>query len=748
MRQEAPALAPPEVELDRQLLDAKLAPPRITARGAVNRAEIIGRARSSARRVVSVTAPAGYGKTILLTQWAETESRPVAWISLDRFDDDPIVLLTLIAAAIAVITPSAERLPADVRRLGASPLGRAAPIVAAALKSRRAPFVIILDDLHVLRNPECHDVLGVVIAGVPPGSQLVAASRGDQPHLAQARAHGESVEITPAELAFDEAAARRVFAGAELALSAEDAAELIKRTEGWPVGVFLASAITRDGGEMAVSGDDRYVADYLYREAMMNLPPHHQEFLRRTAVLDRMSGALCDAVLETGDAQNVLRELEARDVFLVPLDRRRGWYRYHDLFREFLLSELRRSEPKAIVDLHLRAADWFEQNGSPAMAIEHLLNLPTKRARATRLISMTALATHQAGLMRTVQRWCTSLGDAAVQDYPPLAVIAGWMAVLTGRVNEAEHWATILDHSSYDGVPDDGTASFASGWAMLRSFMCAEGPARALEDARLSVAAESVSSPWRDQALYLLGEALLLVGELDTADAAFREGSVAAASQGNSDIVVGCEMELAVLTMNSGLWVEAAEHVDVAMTAIREQSMSDYSTSVLAFAGGARLALHRGDLEGVQRHLTRAMRARPDCTHVMPYLAVRGRLELAKVYWGLGDQTTAHHLVREIDDILLHRSGLGTLLVQVDEFRAAMNSSRDARVVSGPPLTPAELRLLPYLQTHLSIREIGERLFLSRNTVSTEVGSVYRKLGVSSRSEAVGRATEVGLLGA
>ena len=152
----------------------------------------------------------------------------------------------------------------------------------------------------------------------------------------------------------------------------------------------------------------------------------------------------------------------------------------------------------------------------------------------------------------------------------------------------------------------------------------------------MSVAAESVSSPWRDQALYLLGEAHLLVGELDAADEAFRDGSIAATAKGNTDIVVGCEMELAVLTMNGGRWVEAADHVQIAMTAIDEQSMSDYSTSVLAFAEAARLALHRGDLEDVQRQLTRAMRARPDCTYVMPYLAVRGRLRAREGLLGAG----------------------------------------------------------------------------------------------------------------
>jgi LuxR family maltose regulon positive regulatory protein len=698
--------------------------------------------------VVSITAPAGYGKSTLLTQWADTEERPVAWVSLDRFDDDPIALLTLLAAAFAQIAPSASRLGSDVRRLGGSPLGRAAPAVAAALKTSRTPFVIILDDLHELRNPDCHDALSVVIAGVPPGSQFVAASRGEQPHLAQARAQDDSMEITPVDLALDEAGARRVFAGAELPLSPEDAAQVIQRTEGWPVGVFLAAAITRDGGEMAVSGDDRYVADYLYREALVKLPEHHQQFLRRTAVLDRMSGPLCDAVLGTDDAQSVLRELEASDAFLIALDRRRGWFRYHELFREFLLGELRRVEPKLILGLHRRAAGWFEQNGSPAMAIEHLLDLPSERLRVTHLVSEATLATYQAGLLTTVQRWLGELGDKEVEGYPPLAVIAGWIALLTGRAAEADRWAEILERLSYDGVPDNGSASFESGRAMLRSFMCAHGPARALEDAKLAVAAEAIASPWRDQALYLLGEAQLLAGDSAAAEVAFDQGSTEAELQANSDIRIECETHLGMLLMDDGRWVEAAEHIGAALEVIEQRTMQDYAISVPAFAQAARLALHRGDLEDVHRQLTRAMRARPASTFAMPYLAVRGRLELAKVFWALSNQTTAHHLVREIEDILVHRPALGALIDQVADFRTMMSSSRQSGRSGGPPLTTAELRLLPYLQTHLTMREIGDRLYLSRNTVSTEVGAVYRKLGVSTRSEAVQQATEMGLLGA
>jgi LuxR family maltose regulon positive regulatory protein len=220
-----------------------------------------------------------------------------------------------------------------------------------------------------------------------------------------------------------------------------------------------------------------------------------------------------------------------------------------------------------------------------------------------------------------------------------------------------------------------------------------------------------------------------------------------AAAAGNPDAVVLSESELALLAMDRGRWAEAAERVEFALAAVDEARMHDYATSVLAFAAAARLAVHRGDLEGANREVTRAMRARPSLTFALPFLAVRLRLQLAKVYWAMADSSAARHLLREIDDILLHRPALGALLEEVSELRQVLTSSAQGGATGGSPLTPAELRLLPYLQTHLTIREIGERLFVSRNTVSSQFSSIYRKLGVSSRSDAVKQATATGLLG-
>ena len=307
-------------------------------------------------------------------------------------------------------------------------------------------------------------------------------------------------------------------------LSADAAAQVTQRTEGWPVGLYLAAMIARDGGgeAAAIYGDDRYVADYLYRESLQQLPDEDQGFLRRTAVLDHLCAPLCEAVVGEPGAQERLRRLESANHFLVPLDRRREWYRYHALFREFLLAELRRIEPEVVSKLHLRAADWYEANGSAATALEHLLNT-TERERCAHLLTTLVEPTHVAGQTSTVFRWLGELGDEAIQQYPPLAVLAGWVFAMNGQPTEAQRWAAFVDAASFEGVPLDGSASFASARAMLRSYMCASGPERSLADADFAVQAEPPWSPWRELALAVRGEALLLMGDVNKARGAFEE---------------------------------------------------------------------------------------------------------------------------------------------------------------------------------------------------------------------------------
>jgi LuxR family transcriptional regulator, maltose regulon positive regulatory protein len=739
--------APAPADLRQLLVDAKFSVPQPRA-GTVDRAGLVDTARSSDCRLVAVTAPAGYGKSTFLAHWAAAEERPVGWVSLDPFDDDPATLLASLASAYCRADLGSPNLVLDMRTRGVSVLGRAAPRLAAEIRVSPVPFVLMLDDLHELQSSDCHDVLEMVISAIPRGSTLATASRSEQPHLPRLRAAGEALEIGTADLALDANGTREIFLNMQASVTPELAVDVTERTEGWPVGIYLAALIAKecDGQAQTVTGEDRYVADYLYREALIRQPKAVQRFLRRTAVLDQLSGPLCEAVLRTSAADIQLRRLEAHSLFLTPLDRERRWYRYHALFREFLLGQLQCTEPGIIATLHRRAADWYESNGSPERAVEHLLRT-SDGDRTMRLVTALAHPTYMAGRFSTLQRWLRAIGDASIERYPPLAVQRCWGCVVTGDLAGAARWAAIVDAASFDGAPGDGSASFDSTRAMLRAAMCAAGPEQMMADAAFAAAQEPPWSHWRDTAVWELAEAHLLAGDLDQARAAFAEASDTSLRNGNFDTIPGCESQLAWLAMDRGDWQEAASRVEFTLATIEDHRLHDYMTSIPAFPTAARLSLHHGDLKGTRKHLARAMRSRPTATYLLPYVAVRVRLKLAKVCVAIAESGAAQQLLREIDDILTHRPDLGTLIDEVRDFRSALASTAASGLAGSLPLTPAELRLLPYLQTHLTADMIAKRLFISIHTVKTEVKAIYRKLGVSSRDDAVRRATEIGLLG-
>jgi LuxR family transcriptional regulator, maltose regulon positive regulatory protein len=239
--------------------------------------------------------------------------------------------------------------------------------------------------------------------------------------------------------------------------------------------------------------------------------------------------------------------------------------------------------------LHQRAADWYESNGSPALALEHQLHTDDWD-RAVRLTAELALPTYMAGQLSTVQRWYGVLGDANIARYPPLAVLAGWEGALTGDAAKAERWAAVVDAASFDGEPASGAASFDSARALLRAAMCVSGPEQMMADAAFSLAQEPAWSPWRDTALWLLAEAQLLAGQPGEARALFAEASSAAAGMGNWDTIPICEAQLAWLAMDRGEWAEAADRLKLALDTIDAQRLHDYVFS-LGFRRGSQAFL-------------------------------------------------------------------------------------------------------------------------------------------------------------
>ena len=344
------------------LISSKLRPPPVRS-GTIRRTSLIERlTRDDSRPIVSVVAPPGYGKTTLLSYWAGRNSRPFAWVSVDEQDNDPRVLLSYVAKALNAVQPVGERVFEALASPVSSVPGSVVPRLGSAFWSMTAPVVLVLDDVHLLHNRECRDALSVLADHVPGGSQLVLAGRNEPPlRIARLRAEGRVLEIGPGDLMLSHEEAALLLRSAEVTLGEDDVAALHQRTEGWPVGLYLAALYLREGGPLgtaAVSfgGDDRLVSEYMESEFLARISHRHRVFLTRTAVLERMCGPLCDATLELPGSAASLADLARSNLLLVPLDRRGQWYRYHHLFRDMLLAELERLEPELMPVLQRRAA--------------------------------------------------------------------------------------------------------------------------------------------------------------------------------------------------------------------------------------------------------------------------------------------------------------------------------------------------------------------------------------------------------
>src|SRR5450755_3304474 len=388
------------------LFAAKLLRPLLRP-GTVRRLPLIERlARGDRCPIVSVVAPAGYGKTTLLSQWAERNGQAFAWVTVDEGDNDPKVLLTYVAQALDAVEPIDGRVFDALASPVSSVPGSVVPRLGSAFSSMTSPVVLLLDDVHTLRNSECRSALSVLADHVPGGSRLALAGRTEPPlRVARLRAEGRILEIGPGDLSMTRAEASSLLRNADLALGEDDVAELHQRTEGWPAGLYLAALYLREGGPLAgaavsFGGDDRLVSEYMESEFLARVSGRQRVFLTRMAVLERTSGPLCEEVLGLSGSAVALAELARSNLLLVPLDRRGQWYRYHHLFRDMLLAELERLEPGLIPVMRRRAADWCVRNGLPEEALEY--SIAAKDAdKVAGLAEKLAVPAHRQGRVTT-----------------------------------------------------------------------------------------------------------------------------------------------------------------------------------------------------------------------------------------------------------------------------------------------------------------------------------------------------------
>jgi LuxR family transcriptional regulator, maltose regulon positive regulatory protein len=734
------------------VIDSKVRLP-VAAAGSVSRVGLVNRLRTTTTvPIVLVTAPAGYGKTTLLAQWAARDERSAAWVTIDDRENDALVLVRHIAVALGGVRTLPPSLLEALRVPGGSVWAQALPRLVAAIGADPAPFILILDGVDRLHSRGALDVVEVVASHVPEGSILAMSGRmAPALPIGQMRLSGRVLEIEADALALSPREAALLLRGAGVDSTEAQVRDLVEQTEGWPAGLVLAARCMRGTNRsreepLDLAREDRCIADYIRSEHLAHMDPDTLTFLRRSSVLRRMSGPLCDSVLETSGSGSRLREILRSNLFVVPLDAAGRWYRYHHLFRDVLRRELNDLEAERIPGLNERGADWFEAHGDMESALDAAAGCGDVD-RVARILATIALPVLSSGRAGSVERWLEDFpGRDHLERYPAVAAVGAWVHTVRGNQEEAHRWLRAAERAAPESRMPDGCLSVRTWTAVVRAAMCEHGAQRMLADAESALADLPADSRLYPIAALVRGAALTLLGQTEEADIVLADAVRAAGWAGAADVQIIALGERAMLAAACGDQGTAEALAEEGRELVYTGRLDTYATSAAGLASAARGGLRRCRWDEARADLQVAERLTGDLGDALPWLAVQTRIELARALLTLRDADGAAAHLDGAREVLKRHPDMGVLGRQADALRDEIARSREAGDFTGSGLTAAELRLLPLLATHLSFREIGARLFLSRNTIKTQAISVYRKLGVSSRSAAVERSAEIGLV--
>jgi LuxR family maltose regulon positive regulatory protein len=736
------------------LVWTKLWPPAARA-GLLPRASLQSLLKAGLQaKLCLVEAPAGFGKTTLLTQWrVAAGAGRVAWVSLDEGDNDPTRFWVYVVEALRTVEPGigASAL-ATLGRPSADLYRAVLPGLLNELSTAGLPLFLVLDDYHLITNPACHHTLGFFLDHLPADLHVALAGRSDPPlPLARMRARGELAEVRVADLQFTDQEASELLNGSMgLQLATEDVERLAERTEGWAAGLYLAGLSLRgrqDPGAFiaAFHGDNRHIADYLAAEVLDRQPERIRTFLLRTSILERLSGPLCDAVLEAQGSAQLLVELERSNLFLVPLDDRREWYRYHHLFGQLLRLELASREPALLPTLHRRAAAWHRQVDNLDAAIGHA-SAAGEFAEAAALIARHWLTYWRRGQRATVVRWLDGLPEEAVMAHPPVAYVAAWIRGYSGASKQqTEAWLAAVDRDGDEIVLPDGVSSLAFGANLARAAQVFDDLGRSVTAGQRALELAGPESwPFWWMAQSALGHALYLSGQAAGTRPQLEElvRRVPATAQ-----PVAVVLALAVLSLLAGDQGDddtAMALARRAATTADAQGLSAEPMCWIAYAALGRALGHQGELAEAEVQLERALE--PVRIDSMLLQRAFTLLLLAPVRRGRGDLAGARALVDQARELIKGSADPGSLPVLLEQTERTLASAPHRRVDAAAPLSERELMVLRLLPTRLSTREISRELSVSVTTIRSQVQSIYRKLHASTRAEAVAHARELGLL--
>lgn len=622
------------------------------------------------RRLTLISAPAGFGKTTLVAAWARTASCPVAWLSLDEGDSDPVRFVAYLSAALQQADP---RLGGEGVTLSetttSSQLRRAVASRINEIDLLGADIVLVLDDYHLISTTAVHDLVTGLLDHIPANLHLFILSRADPPlPLARFRARGQLVELRAYDLRFSEEEAavflREVMA---LELGPEDVASLAGRTEGWAGGLQMAALSMQGRGDpsalvRAFTGSHRYVMDYLLEEVLEQQPDRVQRFLLRTSILDQLSGPLCDAVCELTDSQSMLVSLERANLFILPLDDRREWYRYHRLFADLLRQRLGRLCPDAVQELHRRASRWYAEKGLISDAIDHAL-AGQDFATAADLVADVAQATLAHGEVVTFLAWAEAFPESVLRQRPTLAIYRAWALFWGGRpIDEIEAWLP-----DAVGLTDREVAQVAAMRALVALYGGVSQEAvhqtrKALhllapDDVlfRGVIALLSVLAPLSEGDPYAGGELLADVAE-------------ESAAAGNPLAAVFALSALGDLHVRQARLHEAERDYQRALSLATDGLGCLLPAAGQALMGLGAVAWMQHRIPAAQETLTQGIALARKAGEIV---ALDGFVTLARVHWVLGEPTQAHACIADALRIAQHFD-----VTTIDDWIVRMEQAR------------------------------------------------------------------------
>lgn len=605
-------------------------------------------------RLTLICAPAGFGKTTLLSEWLNSLNKKfpheytVAWVSLDKEDDDASRFWLYIFRALGIVP---QRVP-EGHTWSTPAMKHVLTWLINSISRKAENIILVLDDYHVISEAAIHEGMMFLLHSLPPNVHVVIASRAHLPFpLARLRTQEEIVELYTESLRFTRQETNEyVRRKHRIKLSDRDIIALESRMEGWIAGLQLATFSIHDRKDLSdflrnVSGNHRFIFEYVLEEVFTRLPEEVQSFLLATSILSAMCVPLCDAVAQQHDSQRILEYLEQANVFIVPLDDRGYWYRYHHLFSEALYHHLQHTRPALLLELHRRACLWYEQNGQKDEAIKHALAIGDFEKAACLLESIGETLLRQ-GEIISLGRRLEQLPEATIQSHPLLLMLQFWLLISIEHQVEAESCLERLERILHES----STLRFNVGLKVARSFLAQSKGELALSISLVQSALALVRPEDYGQRCYMqlhLAKSLWLNGNLAGAKQALLEGLRVSEPGGYNYFIVLSWLELAYLQFIQGQLTSAYTGYQRALKIVEEQKGSTLLLAGTIHVGLSLVCYEKNDLSAAQDHLIASIKHSQEIgdTHTLFHSTVL----LARVKLSMGNTSDAHEMIQEID---------------------------------------------------------------------------------------------------